>query len=132
MPYIQVENGKVVGLFAQPQTEYAEQWAEDNDALVVDFINSQIRMAKDSTVVSSFQAQAAMAMAKNAGITTFDLLEAVQTAIESSGDVMAKLAWEKATEFRRNSPTITAIASAIGLTTEQTDNLFDLALSIQA
>lgn len=37
MPYVERDNAAIVGLFAQPQPGYAEEWLEDNDAEVFDF-----------------------------------------------------------------------------------------------
>lgn len=38
MPYVQRENGAVVGLYANLQAGYAEEWLEDNDAEVVAYL----------------------------------------------------------------------------------------------
>lgn len=76
-----------------------------------------------NAVVSRFQARAAL---HGAG-----LLSAVEAAV-ANADPITQLAWADALEFRRNSPTIAALAGIVGLTDEQIDNLFIAAERIQA
>jgi len=73
--------------------------------------------------ISRFQARAALHQA--------GYLEQVQTAIESA-DPIVKMAWEDATEFRRNSPTVLTFAETLGLTDEQLDEMFRTAAQIEA
>lgn len=73
--------------------------------------------------ISRFQARAALMVA--------GLLESVETAISQS-DAMTKLAWAEAVEWRRDSPTISSIGSALGLSEEDIDNLFINAAGIIA
>ena len=73
--------------------------------------------------VSRFQALAALL---NAG-----LLSQVNAALADAGP-LAQLAWAEATEFRRNSPTIAGLASGLGLTDTQVDDLFRAAALITA
>ena len=74
-------------------------------------------------VVSRFQAKAALSAA--------GLLPAVEAAL-ADADPLAQLAWAEAIEFRRQSPTILALATALGLTDAQVDDLFHAAASIEA
>lgn len=74
--------------------------------------------------VSRFQARAALAMA--------GLLTQVDAAIAASGNILAQLAWADAQVFERGSPTIAAMAGALGLTAEQIDDLFRQAAKIAA
>lgn len=76
------------------------------------------------TTVSRFQARAALAMA--------GLLPVVDAAIAASGSVIAQIAWADAQVFERSSPTIAALALAIGLTEAQIDDLFRTAGEIVA
>jgi len=76
-----------------------------------------------TTSVSKFQAKAALAQA--------GLLDQVKQAV-ASADTITQLAWEDATEFNRNSPTIAALSQALGLTDEQVDDLFKQADQIAA
>lgn len=76
-----------------------------------------------SMVVSPFQALQAL--------DDLGYLAAAETAI-SGADKKSRRAWEKATEFRRTSPTVQNIAAAIGITDEQLDDLFRHAKTIEA
>lgn len=74
-------------------------------------------------VVSRFQARAALHIAGH--------LPAVEAAIEAA-DPLTQMAWQDAQEFRRNSPTILAMATALGLSDARVDDLFVAAASIEA
>lgn len=76
-------------------------------------------------VVSRFQARAALHLA---GL--LDDVEALMAAPDTPA--LAKLAWADAQEFKRNSPTVQAMAAAIGLTEAQLDELFTTAAGIDA
>lgn len=73
--------------------------------------------------VSAFQALAALEAA--------GLLASATALVEAQGGV-TKLAWDRAVEFRRNSPTINALAGALGLSATQLDDLFIAAAVIEA
>lgn len=75
--------------------------------------------------VSAFQARAALAAA--------GLLDSVQAMMDGpSVDTRTKLAWEYATEFRRDSPTVVAMGAALGLDDAALDHLFITADTIVA
>ncbi|MFC7067469.1 hypothetical protein [Brucella rhizosphaerae] len=74
-------------------------------------------------VVSRFQARAALFAA--------GLLPQVENAI-SEAEPLVQMAWSDAQEFRRDSPTILALANVIGLTENQVDQLFTEAFQIVA
>lgn len=103
-----------------------EMTQEEIDALeasrAVDPV-AELERKRAGMVVSRFQARAAL---HGAG-----LLSAVETAV-ANADPITQLAWADALEFRRNSPTIAALAGIVGLTDEQIDNLFIAAGQIQA
>lgn len=76
-------------------------------------------------VVSRFQARAALHLA--------GLLPQVEALMaDPQTDTLARLAWTDAQEFRRTSPTLLAMASALSLTDEQLDQLFVTAAGIEA
>lgn len=61
------------------------------------------------------------------------LLESVETLMQSpETNMLAKLAWQDAQEFRRDSPTMLAMAGALNLTAAQIDELFITAAGIEA
>lgn len=76
-------------------------------------------------VVTRFQARAALHLA---GLLAS--VEALMAAPETPA--LAKLAWADAQEFKRNSPTMLAMAAELGLTETQLDELFTVAAGIEA
>lgn len=50
----------------------------------------------------------------------------------AQADPLTQLAWAEAVEYRRNSPTILALAAALDLSDEQVDDLFRAAMQIEA
>ena len=103
-----------------------EMTQEEIDALeasrAVDPV-AELERKRAGMVVSRFQARAAL---HGAG-----LLSAVEKAV-ANADPITQLAWADALEFRRNSPTIAALAGVVGLTDDQLDALFIAAGQIQA
>ena len=85
-----------------------------------------IRLARrEQATISPFQARAALAQA--------GLLDAVEALMaDPATPAMARLAWQHAQEFRRNSPTLLALAGALGLDEAALDALFDAAATIVA
>lgn len=79
--------------------------------------------APNVQVVSRLQARLAL---KGAG-----LLDAVEQAVAAASDDV-KMVWADAQEFRRDSPTLLALAGALGLIDEQVDALFVAAAAIKA
>lgn len=75
--------------------------------------------------VSAFQARASLHLA--------GLLPTVEAMIADAGTpTVVRLAWEYGTEVRRDSPTVAAMATALGWTEAQLDALFIDALGIEA
>lgn len=99
------------------------QWLLDpSDASLIAVI--ELAKWRATAVVSRFQARAALLAA--------GLLASVEAAVANSGNAFAQLAWADAIEFRRNSPTIAALAGLVGLTDSQIDALFLTAAEIEA
>ena len=75
--------------------------------------------------VTRFQARAALHLA--------GLLSSVEALMsDPQTDMLAKLAWQDAQEFRRTSPTVLAMATALGLDEAALDALFTSAAGIAA
>lgn len=106
-----LNSARVGVVFPDPAVVEAERAAE---ALLAE---------RQSMVVSRFQARAALHIA--------GLLAQAEQAIAGAG-TLAQLAWQDAQEFRRNSPTVAAIAETLALTDEQLDDLFRQAATIEA
>lgn len=75
--------------------------------------------------VTRFQAKAALLQA---GLLTS--VEAMMS--DPATSAIAKLAWVEALEFRRDSPTVLAMAASLGLSNQQIDDLFFTASTITA
>lgn len=75
--------------------------------------------------VTRFQALAALHLAGH-----LPAVEAIMAAPETP--VLAKLAWDNALSFERNSPTLLMLASAIGMTSQDLDALFTEAARLSA
>lgn len=76
-------------------------------------------------VVSMFQGRAALAQA--------GLLANVDQYMQAQpADSLARIAWEYAQEFRRESPTVLKMGEALGMDAEALDNLFIFAATIKA
>jgi hypothetical protein len=72
---------------------------------------------------SRFQARAALHQA--------GLLPAIEAAV-AAAPALVQIAWADATEFRRDSPTIAALAAGLGMTEAAIDDLFRVAMTITA
>lgn len=85
----------------------------------------QHRAPLDALSVSPFQAKAALQLA--------GLLEAVESYMaDPTADPIVRLAWQHASHYQRQSPTVLAMAAAFGWTDEQLDQLFVTAKGIVA
>ncbi|MDG5498978.1 hypothetical protein [Marinobacter sp. BGYM27] len=110
--------GYVQGAAAEVRT------AHENRGLPVPPANGdELDIERSRMIVSRFQARAAL---YGAG-----LLANADAAIQGADD-LAKLAWNDAQEFRRNSPLVAAIAAELGITDLQLDDLFRQASIIEA
>lgn len=99
--------------------EWVQQWIVANSS------DEDIAQKRSTMVVSPFQAKVALHQA--------GLLATIESMV-SRPDVAAiiKLAWSHASEFRRLSPAILAIAAEAGWTDTQLDALFTAAKNVEA
>ena len=120
---IHLENGDIISPpYDDPRyLEYAE-WIQSGYT-PEEWVSIPINPVPAS--VTRFQARAAL---YQAGL--LDMIEGYM-ALETTSR-MEKLAWNDALEFNRNSPLMAGLCQSFGLTTEQVDNLFRLASTIQA
>ena len=84
----------------------------------------QLASERATMVCSRFQARAALL----AG----GLLATADGAVAASGNALMQMAWADANEFRRDSPSIAAMAPVLGLSPAQIDDLFRTAMTIRA
>lgn len=128
MKYALVINGVVDSISCEPQ---GNPWVEVPDGVFAGFfldggewVAPPLGASPIPQSVSRFQAKAALAMA--------GLLDQANAAVAASGNVVLQLAWAEATEFKRNSPGINALAPALGLDDAALDQLFITASGIVA
>jgi len=90
-----------------------------------DIEKERLEQWRESASVSRFQAKAI--------IHQYNLTQAVQDMMDDpETDAIVKLAWEDAQTFRRNSPTVKALAQTLELSDEQLDAMFEAASQIEA
>lgn len=125
-----ISNGKVVNtiivnsLDDLPSLISAENGGTIGDTWDGETFTTPVIVPPVPQSVTRFQARGALLLA--------GLLDGVETAMAACSDEMAKLAWQYAQEFRRDSPTIAVMAAAIGITDAQLDDLFTVAAGIEA
>jgi len=130
MKYAIIENNIVTNI-AKSESALADNWIASETAAIGDsyengeFIKPPASPTPIPAVVSRFQARAAL---YQAGL--LDTVEAIMDLPET--DMMAKIAWADAQEFKRTSPTIAAMAAVIGFTEAQLDDLFISAATLDA
>lgn len=96
------------------------------ETTLVDMSAEEIAAMSVATIprtITAFQAKAALLNAS--------LLDQVE-AFMGTAPAFAKLAWREAPQFERNSPTLVAMAAALGLTDAQLDDLFVYGAGVRA
>lgn len=83
--------------------------------------------SRDDMVCSPKQARIAMMRTSFGGGT---LLQSVEAMIYGSGNAELIVAWDFATEWRRDDPNIAQIGAALGLSEGQIDDLFSQAMAL--
>lgn len=129
MPYIQRRDDKVAGLFGSSQEGYAEEWLEDDDPEVIEFLNPPapiptvsrrqfFQQAAISGIITESEALAA--------VTTGALPASVVAFIGSlpADQQFASKMLFSVNEFQRSSPLATAFGAAIGMNAKQVDIFF--------
>lgn len=130
-----IDNGKVINIARVADQAFAEAqgWVVSDSAKIGDdydpatgaFTTPPPSPEPVPQLVSRFQGRAALL---NAG-----LLDQVETIVaDPATDRMVKLAWQDATEFQRDSATLSFLAEQLGLTSDDVDDLFRQAVQIVA
>lgn len=102
---------------------WVQTWAVDD--ATPEEITQRIEQKRQAMVVTPFQAKAALLDA--------DLLDDIEAMMaDPLADRTVVLAWNNVPEFRRLSPMVAGIASALGWSDEQLDDLFLAAAQIVA
>lgn len=104
---------------------YIERWNRPEPKPTPEQLAAVVVPPAVPAIVSRFQARAALHLA--------GLLSQVEALMaDPATDMLARLAWTDAQEFRRTSPTVLAMGSALGLDDAALDALFTTAAGIEA
>ena len=105
--------------------ELIKQWLSEGNTPEPEFtaeeLLQQIEDAKPKVVTMR---QARLALLQSG------LLQTVQDAIANGTDEAMKIEWEYATEVRRDWGSLVALTTALGMTSQELDNLFQLASTL--
>jgi hypothetical protein len=123
MPYVQKQNGKVIGIYALSQPGYAEELLADDHPEVMAFLNP---LPPVPQTVSMAQARLALI-----GAGLFSTIDAGLKALPEPQRTTALTAWEYAPTVSRNGTLVTTLAGQFGLTEAQLDALFTAAAAIE-
>ena len=125
MPYYKNPQNKVFAYdtLADRQKFGAQNLVELTEAEVAALTAPQPAAVPQS--VTRFQALAALHVAGH-----LPAVQAIMAAPETP--VLAKLAWDNALSFERNSPLLTSLAPTLGMTPQDLDALFTAAAQIEA
>jgi hypothetical protein len=123
MPYVERREGKIAGLYANPQPGYAEEFLADDHAEVVAYLNPPAPVPQS---VSMAQARLALI-----GTGLFSAIDAGLKALPEPQRTTALTAWEYAPTVSRNGALVTTLAGQFGLTDKQLDDLFFAAAAIE-
>ncbi len=131
------ESGNLTGAFLQDlHPDHADSYLEVDEEVYAGWVNYRLVEGELELVppaepapvvpqsVGPYQARAALLAA--------DLLDDVEALIaDPETDRAIKIAWEYASEFKRESPFIEQMAGALGLTEQQVDELFIAAAQVE-
>lgn len=125
MLYFKNANGQV---FAYDSVREREQFGSPDLVAMTDEEVGALTAPSAPSVpqsVTRFQALAALHLAGR-----LSAVQAIMAAAETP--VIAKLAWDNALSFERNSPTLASLAGMLGMTPADLDTLFIAAAQIEA
>lgn len=138
MKHAIVHDGVVVNI-AEAETGFgaAQGWIASDTASIGDLWDGQTFTKPAPAVVipkAVSRRQAKQALRKTLAADGFTLLSKVQPAIDAIADAlerdMMQIAWDESLEFERNNTALIQIATAIGLDSAGTDDLFILAATL--
>lgn len=130
MVYVERDSsGKIKGIYALAQPGYAEEEICEDSVEVLEYRKPSVILPS----VTRFQARAALLSTPSLHDDFSNMLDEVEAFMASDVvDPLARLAWTDAQEFKRNSPTILALAPLLDLNDNDLDLLFIAAAGIDA
>ncbi len=123
MPYVERKDGKVIGLYANLQTGYAEEKLAEDHHEVVAFLNPPPSVPQTVTM-----AQARIALQAAGKLAT------IQTGLEALPEpqrTVALTAWEYAPTVSRTGSLVSTLSVQFGMSEEELDALFAAAGAIE-
>jgi hypothetical protein len=121
MPYVQLDNGTIVGVYANAQPGYAEEWREDDDADVVAYLNPPPKPPE----LAPYQFRAMLALSGKQAA-----LDAFIAALPDPQKTIAQAKLDYSLTFRRDNDLVLAAQQALGLTDAELDALWTSAAQI--
>ena len=97
---------------------------EEADPEPLPSATERLQAKRETMVISRFQLRGAL-------VSNGQMAEA-ETVIASSEDPMVQVAWQDASEFKRNGKTVISLIEGLELTDEEMDSLFEFAKTLEA
>lgn len=117
MPYAQLDtDGKIIGVYANMQPEYADVFVADDDESLVRFLGVP-------TVQPITRRQLRLTLVRN-GIPLSAVDDAISAMPEGLEKEEARIEWTDASTFSRNHQTLQSIATGLGLSEDRVDALW--------
>jgi hypothetical protein len=123
MPYVELKDGIIAALYANPQPGQADEFLADDHPDVVAF---RLPVAQIPQTVSMAQARLALI-----GAGLFTVIDAGLRALPEPQRTTALTAWEYAPTVSRNGALVTTLAGRFRLSEKQLDDLFFAAAAIE-
>lgn len=116
------QEGVITGAFANMQPGYAEEYLPDDDPELLAFLSPPPPLPTEVTM-----RQARLALLE-AGL--LDDVEAAVNAIPGINGEKARIEWNFSNTVKKNQPITQMLASVIGLTQQQIDDMFVLGVTL--
>lgn len=116
------EQGVIVSAYGNLQPGIAEEWLENDDPELLAFLNPPPPIPQEVTM-----RQARLALL-DAGL--LDDVEAAVNAIPGIDGERARIEWNFSNTVKKNQPITQMLASVIGLTPQQIDDMFVLGVTL--
>ena len=127
MKYAKIENSIVIQI--QPNNELGFMEVADDIVCGMLYDNATGTFSNPPAQPAPIPTQVTMRQARLALLQS-GLLQTVTNAIANGTDEAMKIEWEYATEVDRDWPSLVTLASSLGMTDSDLDNLFVLAASL--
>jgi hypothetical protein len=121
-----IYNGVLCNTLEELELEISELSQEQQQMLINDF--NGVPNTPKSSIASVTPRQMRIALVES-GIS-LSTIESMIDSLPEPSQSITRITWEYSVEFQRNNPLLNSMAPALGLSTEQVDQLFQLALTL--